>query len=133
MKLLLDWKSTTTKDGVTPLHEAAFNASLAGCKLLINARAGVNARFVRDDAIMTFARCVAAYGEPRLMQLLIDSGILLSDDNAAVTSPLTAAVATWNRQLCEFHVLSCGRLRAGRGIRSPSYECVFMLLSFASP
>jgi hypothetical protein len=66
---------------------------------LIDAGADVNAQYSQDGSIVTVARVVAAAGEPRLMQLLIDPGFVIHSDPEDLL--LTIAASFGNRRVCE--------------------------------
>jgi ankyrin repeat protein len=102
MKLLLEWRvfdvDVRSSDGKTPLHCAALTGSYPACKLLIDAGADVNAQVSDGRAIETVADAVASFGEPRLMQLLIDSSLVFPGDGGL----LRLAARFGTREMFEF-------------------------------
>jgi ankyrin repeat protein len=111
LKQLLEWKEldvdVRSGDGLTPLHYAARKASYAACKLLLEAGANVNAEYNDNGGIVTVAALASADGEPKLMQLLLDWGLVFFADPKG--GPLTFAALEGNRRMYEF------LLKAGKG------------------
>jgi hypothetical protein len=67
---------------------------------LIDAEADVNAQFSSDGTQFTVADRVAAYGEPELMQQLIDAGLVFR--RAPKGGPLIFAARLGSQKMYEF-------------------------------